>query len=106
MFGRSNQDQSPPPIGSPANQSSPHPSPADPAAYMPTSPPSTASNTSVIGEDVAIVGQKITVISQSSVQVNGYIEGDINGQEVIVGTSGKVTGTLTANLLKIEGEIQ
>jgi len=106
VFGRSNQDQPPPPIGTPANQSSPQPSPADPAAYMSTSPPSTASTVSVIGEDVAIVGQKITVISQSSVQVNGCIEGDINGQEVIVGPSGKVTGTVTANLIKIEGEIQ
>lgn len=59
----------------------------------------------MIGADLAIIGQNITVIATSRVNVDGTIEGDVNGQEVIVGPNGKIMGTVTANHVQIEGEV-
>ncbi len=105
MFERSNQEQ-PPPVGNPANQSSLQPAKNDTTSNLSAAAPSPSGTTSVIGDDLAIVGEKITVVSQSSLHINGVIQGDINGQEVVIGPNGKVTGTVTANVIKIEGEIQ
>ncbi|MBU1211461.1 MAG: polymer-forming cytoskeletal protein [Alphaproteobacteria bacterium] len=98
MFGR-NQDQRPPDQPAPAAPA--RPVPPIPA---PVAPPSAAGE-SVIGEDLAIVGERITVISQSRVKINGTIQGDINGKEVIVGPRGRVLGTVTANHIQIEGQV-
>jgi len=98
VFGR-NQDQRPPDQPAPAAPA--HPAPPVPA---PVSVPA-ATGESVIGEDLAIVGEKITVISQSRVKINGTIQGDINGKEVIVGPRGRVLGTVTANHIQIEGQV-
>ncbi len=103
MFGRNNQDQRT------SVQNAAAAPPAQPApAPTPTAPPVSAAASigeSVIGEDLSIVGEKITVISQSRVKVNGTIQGDVNGQEVIVGPSGHVIGTVTANYIQVDGVI-
>ncbi len=49
---------------------------------------------SVIGSDLAIVGQKINIIAQTAVLIDGEVRGDIDGRQVTVGSSGKVTGTI------------
>ena len=105
MFGRSDQEQ-PPPVGNPANQSNPQLAQNNASSHLSAAAPSTAVTASVIGDDLAIVGEKITVISQSSLHVDGVIQGDIKGQEVVVGPNGKVIGTVTANVIRIEGTIQ
>lgn len=46
------------------------------------------------------------MVSQSRVKIDGLIEGDINGKEVLIGPKGKVMGTVTANLIQVEGQIQ
>ena len=33
------------------------------------------------------------------------IQGDINGREVVIGPKGQVTGTVTANEVKIDGQV-
>lgn len=99
MFGRANQDNKP------LDQLTPAQAPAvSPAPPAPVPAISTVSE-SVIGEDLAIVGEKITVVSQSRVRVNGAVQGDINGREVVVGPKGHVTGTVTADQIQIEGAI-
>lgn len=99
MFGRSNQDQKSPDH---------HAAPAPPVP-APPQPPVTAAaapmGESVIGEDLSIVGERITVISKSRVKVNGTIQGDVNGEEVIVGPRGHVIGTVTANHIQVDGEV-
>ena len=50
---------------------------------------------SVIGPDLAIVGQKITLVCKSTLMVTGEVSGDIHGDDVTVGETGKVTGTVT-----------
>ncbi|MCV0368658.1 MULTISPECIES: polymer-forming cytoskeletal protein [Filomicrobium] len=113
MFGRSaNQDQKPheQPLPSTSHATPPQP-PSPPAFPLPSQQQQPAGNqqsptsTSIIGDDLAIVGQKITIVSQSRVHINGNIQGDINGKEVVVGRSGKVTGVVTAHSVSVEGEV-
>lgn len=104
MFGRSNQDQKPSPPPSPAAAPPP---PAQPMA-VPSAAPAPAAplaSESVIGEDLAIIGQQITVVSHNRLMVNGTIHGNVNGKEVFVGPRGKVVGTVTANHIEVEGVI-
>src|SRR4026208_1214609 len=47
---------------------------------------------SVIGNDLKIIGQGLKIIGRGVLQVDGEIEGDVQGAEVIVGEKGQVTG--------------
>ena len=60
---------------------------------------------SVIGNDLRIVGQGLKIISQGTLQVDGEIEGDVGGAEVIIGESGNVTGTVAAKRVIVRGRI-
>lgn len=111
MFGRGfNPDQKP--VNAPGT-------PITPSAGIATPPPSAglrevapantmmapAKNASVIGPDLAIVGQKITLICKSALVISGEIAGDVHGDDITVSETGKVTGTLVARNLSIHGEI-
>ena len=60
---------------------------------------------SVIGNDLRIIGQGLKIISQGTLQVDGEIEGDVGGAEVIIGERGKVTGTVAAERVIVRGTI-
>ena len=60
---------------------------------------------SVIGNDLKIIGQGLKIISQGTLQVDGEIEGDVGGAEVIIGERGKVTGTVAAERVIVRGTI-
>jgi cytoskeletal protein CcmA (bactofilin family) len=60
---------------------------------------------SVIGNDLKIIGQGLQIISQGTLQVDGEIEGDVGGAEVIIGERGKVTGTVAAVRVIVRGTI-
>jgi cytoskeletal protein CcmA (bactofilin family) len=64
-----------------------------------------ASQLSIIGSDLVILGDKITVITKARLLVDGEVRGDINGKEVIIGQSGKVTGTVAANSIEVHGHV-
>ncbi|MDX2288624.1 MAG: polymer-forming cytoskeletal protein [Hyphomicrobiaceae bacterium] len=100
MFGRS-----PNPDVKTADQASAFTPPTPPAPPQPGPSSTTRSSPSIIGQDLAIVGQQITVVSQSRVQIDGQVEGNVNGKEVIVGKTGRVTGTITANAIEVQGEV-
>lgn len=70
-------------------------------------PPATpASNAiSVIGNDLKIIGQGLKIISQGTLQVDGEVEGDVGGAEVIIGEKGKVTGTVAAERVIVRGRV-
>lgn len=107
MFGRST-----PADPKPAPQPAPTAQPAAPAPQQTASPspapapaPAASAQMSVIGSDLAIVGQKIHVVSQGRVQIDGQIEGDVAGREVIIGQSGGINGTVTANSVEVRGSV-
>ncbi len=72
-------------------------SPFDPAPVM---------ETSVIGTDLTILGEKITIISQNSLQIDGDVRGDVTGKHVTIGPEGSVTGTVSSEIVEVHGGIR
>ena len=87
------------------------PSPSGPLVPQPVVMPTAAvseaqaSHLSIIGSDLVILGEKITVITKARLLVDGEVRGDINGKEVIIGKTGKVTGTVAANSIEVHGHV-
>ena len=75
------------------------------AQQQPRPRPVEAGHKSVIGNDLKIIGQGLKIISQGTLQVDGEIEGDVAGVEVIIGEQGKVTGTVAADRVIVRGTI-
>lgn len=61
--------------------------------------------TSVIGKDLHIAGDKIIIICQSRLQVDGEIVGDLVGREVIIGETASVTGAVSAEAIEVRGRV-
>lgn len=61
---------------------------------------------SVIGTDLTILGDKITIISQNKLHIDGDIRGDINGRQVIIGEEGSVIGTISADSVEVRGGVK
>jgi cytoskeletal protein CcmA (bactofilin family) len=68
------------------------------------SAPSTGEK-SVIGNDLKITGQGLKIIGRGVLQVDGEIEGDVQGAEVIVGERGKVTGMIAGQNVIVRGKV-
>ncbi len=60
---------------------------------------------SVIGNDLKIVGQGLKIVGRGVLQVDGEIEGDVQGAEVIVGERGKVTGMVAGQQVIVRGVV-
>ncbi len=60
---------------------------------------------SVISNDLKIIGQSLKIISRGTLQVDGEVEGDVGGAEIIIGEEGKVTGTVAAERVIVRGRI-
>ena len=78
------------------------------ADVSPSKPPqprsgSTEPGKSVISNDLKILGQDLKIISRGTLQVDGEIEGDVAGAEIIIGEQGKVTGTVAAERVIVRG---
>ena len=71
--------------------------------FSAATPPTT--DKSVIGNDLKIIGQGLKIIGRGVLQVDGEIEGDVQGAEVIVGEKGKVTGMVAAQNVIVRGKV-
>jgi len=91
MFN-SNPDPSPKPL------TVPPPTPFGPAASPQT-------GVSVIGTDLTILGDRITIISQNKLQVDGQVRGDVHGKEIVVSKGGSVTGKVWAEKIDVRGSV-
>lgn len=100
MFGRSSHSES---KAAEAAKLQPAAQPSFPPP-LPTAPAAPA--TSVIAADLVIAGQKVLLISQGRLQVDGEVRGDINGREVIIGQTGNVSGVITAQTIDVRGKVQ
>lgn len=94
-------------------QSAVPPPPPPAAPVVPPAPPAfassavaTSANESIIGSDLVIMGEKITVITRTRLIVDGEVRGDINGREVVIGETGKVTGTVAAGSIEVHGHVK
>jgi cytoskeletal protein CcmA (bactofilin family) len=68
--------------------------------------PATTMGASVIGTDLTIIGEKITIISQNRLQIDGDVRGDVNGKQVIIGEDGSVIGTVSAEAIEVRGGVR
>lgn len=115
MFGRSSPH--PEPIR-PVEPAPPHSPAAPTAGFMPAHggapsgqprPPATGAagsmTTSVIGKDLRIAGDKIIIVCQSRLQVDGEIVGDLAGREVVIGETASVTGSVSAESIEVRGRV-
>jgi cytoskeletal protein CcmA (bactofilin family) len=102
MFTRSTQSE--PKALEPLKPASPAPTPSTPMA-VPRRVGGESGNKSVISNDLKIIGQGLKIISQGTLQVDGEVEGDVAGAEVIIGEQGKVTGTVAAERVIVRGKI-
>jgi cytoskeletal protein CcmA (bactofilin family) len=90
----------PSPIGAAPTQPAPSATRASPFGAASTL------GSSVIGTDLTILGEKITIISQNRLQIDGDVRGDVNGRQVVIGEEGSVIGTICAEAIEVKGGVR
>ncbi len=60
---------------------------------------------SVIGNDLSIEGDTITIRCKGSLRVNGDIQADLHSQELEVGREGRITGSIAADTVNVFGHV-
>lgn len=60
---------------------------------------------SVIGRDLVIEGEAITVRCKGLLRVDGQIRADLHGQQIVVGPEGLISGTIAAHEVSVEGRV-
>lgn len=60
---------------------------------------------SVIGNDLTIIGQGIKIISAGVLEIDGRVDGDVQGTQVIIGETGRLTGTIAAEQVVVRGTV-
>lgn len=83
----------------PAPSAPTKPSPFDAAANA-------ASGTSVIGTDLTILGDRITIISKNKLQVDGDVRGNVHGKHVVITEEGSVIGMVAAETIEVRGGVR
>jgi cytoskeletal protein CcmA (bactofilin family) len=61
---------------------------------------------SVIGTDLTILGDHITVISKNKLQVDGDIRGNVHGKHVVITEEGSVVGMVSAETIEVRGGVR
>lgn len=69
-------------------------------------PISSFSTRSIIGNDLTIMGTGLRIVTKGTLQVDGRIEGDVVGNEVIIGERGHVTGVVSGESVTVRGQVQ
>lgn len=101
MFTRNSEREAPPGIPTPGAPAAP---PTNVAKPPPVQSAGAASN-SVIGRDLTIIGSGLKIVSKGTLQVDGEVQGDVLGQKVVIGPTGKVTGLVNAEEIVVEGAV-
>jgi cytoskeletal protein CcmA (bactofilin family) len=94
--------------GAPPNFPKPTAGPARSAAAGRTEVKSgeAPSGVSVIGNDLTILGDKITIISKNKLQVDGEVRGDVHGKQVTISKGGSVSGLVCAEKIEVRGGVR
>jgi cytoskeletal protein CcmA (bactofilin family) len=65
-----------------------------------------ATGVSVIGNDLTILGERIKIVSQNELHVEGHVIGDVHGKQVVIGKGGSVTGNVYAEKVDVCGDVR
>ncbi len=98
------QSNLPKPSTAPGRSSSLGIAPARPESFP--GDPAATTGTSVIGNDLTILGEKITIISQNKLQVDGHVHGDVHGKQVMISKDGSVSGKVCAETIEVCGGVR
>jgi cytoskeletal protein CcmA (bactofilin family) len=60
----------------------------------------------VIGNDLTLLGEKITIICQRALRVDGDVRGNVHGRMVVITESGSVVGTVAAESIEVHGTVR
>jgi cytoskeletal protein CcmA (bactofilin family) len=60
---------------------------------------------SVIGNDLSIEGQSITIRCKGALQVNGNIQADLHSRRLVVGQEAVISGAIAANDVDVLGRV-
>lgn len=60
---------------------------------------------SAIGRDLVIEGQGIRIRSKGTLRVNGVIQGEIHGRQVLVGQDAHIEGSVTGDVVEVNGRV-
>jgi cytoskeletal protein CcmA (bactofilin family) len=71
----------------------------------PRARPSTSNERSVIGPDLRIAGSGLRIMTAGILEIDGQIEGDVQGAQIIVGERGSITGTVAADHVLVKGTV-
>lgn len=83
------------------------PAPLSRSAASPFEPAKAAkSGTSVIGTDLTILGDRITIISANKLQVDGDVRGNVHGKQVVITEEGSVIGMVCAESIEVRGGVR
>jgi cytoskeletal protein CcmA (bactofilin family) len=79
--------------------------PADVTTLSSVSGSQSRAGESVIGNDMSIEGQSITVRCKGSLRVNGVIAADLHCTELVVGEQAVVNGSIAADSVRVFGQV-
>jgi cytoskeletal protein CcmA (bactofilin family) len=77
-----------------------------PSSFEPVASTATTAGTSVIGNDLTLLGEKITIISQNKLQVDGHVRGNVHGKQVLITEQGSVVGMVCAEKIEVRGGVR
>lgn len=60
---------------------------------------------SVIGNDLSIEGQSITIRCKGSLRINGNIQADLHSHQLIVGQGAQIQGAIAADTIDVYGRV-
>ena len=89
----------PTPLGATAQTGRPSPTPFEKSN-------ASSSGTSVIGTDLTILGDRITIISANKLQVDGDVRGNVHGKQVVITEEGSVVGMVCAEAIEVRGGVR
>lgn len=102
MFGATSKTSEPTPGSSRGNGLGPSSLSAG-SSFEPTS--AAANGTSVIGRDLTLLGEKITIVSQNKLRVDGDVRGNVHGKQVTITEGGSVEGMVCAEKIEVHGGV-
>jgi cytoskeletal protein CcmA (bactofilin family) len=76
------------------------------SSFEPTASTATTAGISVIGNDLTLLGEKITIISQNKLQVDGHVRGNVHGKQVLITEQGSVVGMVCAEKIEVRGGVR
>jgi len=104
VFNAETKSNSPPQPGRPATNGAMPAARSGPSPFQPAA--SASVGTSVIGTDLTILGDHITIVSKNKLQVDGDVRGNVHGRHVVITEEGSVVGMVTAETIEVRGGVR